>query len=107
MTNLTTGLIVTAVVFVPLAVMVYFVVTAPLGHMTEKRMTTEHTRGLLQALWTGREDMPTFTLLLKMGSLPASSMIACLKEGRLLNELGQKCLPRYNLLRGALNLDFH
>jgi len=32
MTNLTTGLIVSAVVFVPLAVMVYFVVTAPLGY---------------------------------------------------------------------------
>ena len=31
MTNLTTGLIVIAIVFVPLAVMVYFVVTAPLG----------------------------------------------------------------------------
>ena len=31
MTNLTTGLIVSAVVFVPLAVMVYFVVTAPFG----------------------------------------------------------------------------
>ena len=35
MTNLTIGLIVTAVVFVPLAVMVYFVVTAPLGHETD------------------------------------------------------------------------
>ena len=35
MTNLTTGLIVSAVVFVPLAVMVYFVVTAPLGHENE------------------------------------------------------------------------
>ena len=35
MTNLTTGLIVTAVVFVPLAVMYYFVVTAPTGYETD------------------------------------------------------------------------
>jgi len=35
MTNLTTGLIVIAIVFVPLAVMVYFVVTAPEGYQDE------------------------------------------------------------------------
>ena len=35
MTNLTTGLIVTAVVFVPLAIMYYFVVTAPTGYETD------------------------------------------------------------------------
>ena len=35
MTNLTTGLIVSAVVFVPLAIMYYFVVTAPTGYETD------------------------------------------------------------------------
>ena len=35
MTNLTTGLIVTAVVFVPLAVMAYLAATAPTGYETD------------------------------------------------------------------------